>query len=150
MMKKRDEAAVSTFTSGYNCAQSVLSSFEDLLPLERNELLSVSAGFGGGMGKLQKTCGAVTGAFMALSMYASEKKSKPEEAKELANELIREFYARFNDEKGTSSCRDLLGVDMNSEVGQRIASEKDLFGTVCPEAVATATRILEEMIVKRA
>ena len=70
-MTTRTEKAAETFNTGCNCAQAVLSSFDDILNKEKDELLAVSSGFGGGMGKLQNTCGAVTGAFMVFSLYAS-------------------------------------------------------------------------------
>ncbi len=145
-MNKREDNAVATFQSGYNCAQSVLSSFEDMLPLEREKLLSITAGFGGGMGKMQKTCGAVTGALMILSMYASGEQSEPDKAKELANKLVKEFFERFASEQGSTNCRELLGIDMNTEEGQRVSKEKNLFGTVCPSAVSTAVRLVESII----
>jgi C_GCAxxG_C_C family probable redox protein len=59
-MSKTD-IAVQKFTSGYNCAQSVLSSFSNDLGLDENTPLKIACGFGAGMGRKQEVCGAVSG-----------------------------------------------------------------------------------------
>ena len=142
----RKQEASNLFKSGNNCAQSVLISFRDILNMDENQLRGIAAGFGGGMGKLQLTCGAVTGAFMVFSMYSSMHTKDNASAKSMSTELIRSFNEKYKAKTGSLSCRDILGVDMNSEEGQRVASEKNLFGTVCVDAVETAVEIAEEIL----
>jgi C_GCAxxG_C_C family probable redox protein len=145
-MTTRKELASTSFKSGYNCSQAVLTSFSDFLNKDPKELLAVAAGFGGGMGKLQNTCGAVTGAFMVFSIYASSKTDDNGEAKALAESLVQEFDSKFKELKVSTSCREIIGIDMHTEEGQKEAAEKDLFGTVCVDAVETAVGIAEELI----
>ncbi len=57
-----DQYAVQLFQSGLNCAQRVLISFSEKLNFDKKLATAISLGFGGGMGRLQETCGAVTGA----------------------------------------------------------------------------------------
>ena len=59
------DVASSRFSEGFNCSQSVLVAFAPELGLDADAALRVSAAFGGGMGRLGDTCGAVTGALMA-------------------------------------------------------------------------------------
>jgi C_GCAxxG_C_C family probable redox protein len=148
-MSTRKEEAANTFTSGCNCAQSVLTSFYDILEKDRDDLLAVSAGFGGGMGKLQDTCGAVTGAYMVFGHYAGKMTSSNDEAKELSGKMVRAFHEKFMARKGATSCREILGVDMHTEEGQREINEKNLMGTVCVDAVKTATEIVEEILLDK-
>ena len=61
----RREAAVSNFKQGYNCAQSLVLAFADILPVDREQLSKLASSFGGGMGRLREVCGAVSGMFMA-------------------------------------------------------------------------------------
>lgn len=68
-MKVIEEKAIVSFKAGLNCAQAVLTAYADDLSFDNNLALSVSCGFGGGMGRLQQTCGAVTGSFMVLGIY---------------------------------------------------------------------------------
>jgi C_GCAxxG_C_C family probable redox protein len=142
----RQQLAKETFLSLHNCAQAVLMTYSDFLGKEIDELRAVAAGFGGGMGKLQLTCGAATGAFMVFSIHASNVTRDNVEAKDLATAYIREFEERFRKQKGSLACRDILGVDMNTEQGQNEAISKNLYGTVCVDAVEAAVEIIEDML----
>jgi len=52
MTKQVEEKAIGSFKSGLNCAQAVVSAYADELNFDNNLALSVSCGFGGGMGRL--------------------------------------------------------------------------------------------------
>ena len=56
--------AQSYFDEGYACSQSVLLAFADQFDLDERTAKLISSTFGGGMGRLRQTCGAVTGGFM--------------------------------------------------------------------------------------
>ncbi len=58
------EHAVSCFEDGFSCSQAVLSAYGEQFGMGREMALKVSGAFGGGMGHLGETGGAVTGAFM--------------------------------------------------------------------------------------
>ena len=147
-MKDRKEYARNLFSAGHNCAQSVLVSFKDMLDMDESTLKSIGSGFGGGMGRLQLTCGAVTGVFMVFSQYASQVTGSEEEAKDLAGEMIRLFEKQYVAKNGSITCRTILGVDLNTDEGQKEIREKNLHGTVCVEAVESAIEIAEEVIRK--
>jgi C_GCAxxG_C_C family probable redox protein len=147
-LEERIASACEKFSGGYNCAQSVLISFSDLLGKEEQDLKQIAAGFCGGMGKLQLTCGAATGAFMAFSMYASIHSETDEGAKELSAAMIRAFERQYVALTGSLTCRMILGVDMNTVEGLKVAREKDLFGTVCVDAVVNAVEIADRVIKK--
>ncbi len=55
-----------------NCAQAVVIAFSDELDFDREMAARISCGFGGGMGRLQETCGAATGSFMVLGIHVGE------------------------------------------------------------------------------
>jgi C_GCAxxG_C_C family probable redox protein len=63
---KRTEQAENYFSNHFNCSQSVLSAFASDLRLSIDNSLKVACAFGAGMGRQQHTCGAVTGALMAI------------------------------------------------------------------------------------
>jgi len=56
-MKPREEKAIQLFQSGLNCAQAVLTAYADDFNFDKGLAMSLSCGFGGGMGRLQETCG---------------------------------------------------------------------------------------------
>ena len=42
------------FKDGYNCAQSVLLAFSDIIGFDKETSLKLSSSFGGGMGRLRE------------------------------------------------------------------------------------------------
>ena len=140
------ELAVSCFMKGFNCSQSILSTYGTQFGLTREIALKIAAGFGGGMGRVGKTCGAVTGAFMVIGLkYGIIKATKIKE-KERTYELIREFISKFKDRNGTVACKELLDCDISTPEGRNIAMEKKLFIDICPNLVKDSAEILEEII----
>jgi C_GCAxxG_C_C family probable redox protein len=142
---ERAEQAKALFLSGNNCAQSVLLSFADDMKFSRELALKLSAGFGGGMGKMQQTCGAVTGAIMVLGLLKGEHVNNNDELKSetyrSVKELSRQFVASFK----TTSCRDLIGCDLNSPEGAQKFREEGVMENVCAACVEEAVRIVESM-----
>lgn len=141
----RIEEAVGYFREGYSCSQAIMAAYGPTVGLDRESALKITSGFGGGMGRLAETCGAVTGAFMVLGLkYGSLTTDR--EAKEAVYALVREFAARFKACHDSLLCRDLLGCNLNTTEGLALAQEKQLSFTICPPYVETAAEILEEML----
>ncbi len=131
---------------GANCAQSVLCSFADRCAIDEATAMRVATGFGGGMGRMGGVCGAVTGAYMVLGLTRGMRKAEDAEAKAKTYGLVREFTENFHARNGTSICRELLGVDLSTDEGMRLAREKDLFATRCNALIGDAVEILESML----
>lgn len=143
---ERVELAVSLFKQGFSCSQAVFAAYGDCFGLDREVALRVAAGFGGGMGRMAQTCGAVTGAFMLIGMKYGGVDAKARQAKEETYEQVREFARRFNDCHGSLVCRELLGCDLSTPEGFQEAKEKKLSATVCAELVRGAALLIEDMI----
>ena len=142
--KDRIAAAVSRFAEGFNCAQAVFSVYAEDTGFDDDTALKVAAGFGGGMGRMASTCGAVTGAFMVLGLrYGSITADR--QAKEATYASIREFADRFKARNGSLDCRELLGCDISTPDGLKQAMESDAFANICPKFVRDACEILEEI-----
>ncbi len=94
-MKTKEEIAQNAFNSDLNCAQSVITTFAKDLHLDYDLAKSISCGFGGGMGRLQQTCGAVTGAFMLLGLFNSQKHPSNKDAKNYTYEMIQTYKNKF-------------------------------------------------------
>ena len=107
--------------------------------------MKIASGFGGGMGRLAETCGAITGAFILLGLKFGAAAAE-REAKEAVYARVREFAAKFKACHGSLVCRDLLGCDLSTPEGFALAREKKLSSTVCPPYIETAAKILEEML----
>jgi C_GCAxxG_C_C family probable redox protein len=145
-MRNRSETATTMMASGWNCAQSVLGVFCADLGVSRETALKLASGFGAGMGRRQEVCGAVTGGIMAYGLKHGGAREGDKEAKETVYRLTRELMARFQAEFGSCLCRDLLGLDLLTEEGQKKYKEDGLSEKVCRPCVRTAVRILEEIL----
>jgi C_GCAxxG_C_C family probable redox protein len=142
----RVELAVSLFKQGFSCSQAVLAAYGDDFGLDREVALRVAAGFGGGMGRMAQTCGAVTGAYMLIGMKYGNVDAKERRAKEKTYELVREFAGRFTGHHGSLLCRELLGCDLSTPEGFQLAKERKLADTVCANLVRDAAAIIGEIV----
>jgi len=139
--KVNDVAAY--FDEGYSCSQSVLAAYCEEFGLEQETAFLIASGFGGGMGRLQETCGAVTGAFMVLGLKYGYFEAGNKAAKELTYAKVQEFAALFEERNKTLKCIDLIGEDMrHGDLMQAMARVKE----ICPKLVKDAAEILEELL----
>ncbi|NIO48379.1 MAG: hypothetical protein GTN73_02915 [Candidatus Aminicenantes bacterium] len=140
------DRAVSSFKEGFNCSQSVLSTYSKLFGLNHEVALKIAQAFGGGMARMGQTCGAVTGAFMVLGLKHGKVKAEDEEAKEKTYELVREFVKRFKSVHGSIMCKDLLGYDLAIPEERKEVEKKQICETRCPEFVRDSVEILEKLL----
>ena len=140
------ESAVDCFKQGFTCGQAMLSVYGEEFGLDRELAFKIACAFGGGIARMGKTCGAVSGAFMVIGLKYGRTRVEDKEAREKTYELVNEFVKRFESRNGSIVCKDLLGVDIGTPEGSSIAREKNLFLTMCPEFVKDAAEIVEEII----
>ena len=93
-----------------------------------------------------ETCGAVTGALMIIGLKFGNTNAGNIQARERNYEVVRDFVKRFEQYHGSVKCKDLLGCDISTNEGTKIAKEKKLFTTLCPKFVEDAALIIEEII----
>jgi C_GCAxxG_C_C family probable redox protein len=139
------DQCVACFTKGINCTQAVLSTYGQQLGLDQENALKVAAAFGSGM-NMGETCGAVTGALMVIGLKHSKVKGIMLLSKEKTVDVAHEFMERFKARHGTLLCKDLLGCDVSTAEGRKIAKQEKYFKKRCPEFVKDAALILEELL----
>lgn len=109
-MTKGDKA-FENFNSGMNCAQAVLCSFAEETGLSEEILLKLSLPFGGGMGRMRLTCGAVTGMIMAYGLIYGVGVT-PTHDEKMDNykgvQFLCDEFKKLN--RGTIICAELLGL----------------------------------------
>ncbi|GAY27783.1 C-GCAxxG-C-C family protein, partial [Prevotella sp. MGM1] len=66
--EQRIRRAEELFMQGFNCSQSVVAAFADIYGYTEEQALRLSAGFGGGIGRMRLTCGAACGMFTLAGM----------------------------------------------------------------------------------
>ena len=109
-MDERIKRAYDNHKKGYNCAQSVVCAYSDLLGVDEETLFKLSEGFGLGMG-MMSTCGAVTGMFMAAGLVNSSGNLQACNTKPETMKIIKQLRDAFEQKNGSLICRELKGVD---------------------------------------
>ena len=143
----RKEAAMDYFMKGYNCSQSVVLAFEDLLPVDKNTLSKIASSFGGGMGRLREVCGAVSGMFMVVGLLYGYDGPETGDIKAGHYARIQELAHRFEEKNGSIVCRELLNLKtLRDEPVPEKRTNEYYRKRPCPELVGDAAGILEEYI----
>ncbi|MCF8387082.1 MAG: C-GCAxxG-C-C family protein [Bacteroidales bacterium] len=145
-MKNKGKEAVEYFKNHHNCAQSVLLPFAGDLKIDHETAKRIASGFGTGMGKMQKTCGAVTGSFMVLGLHNGNQYEDNSLVKKRTAEMIRDFSREFEKTHGSIECRALLNVDISTEEGNQFAHAEGLFEKICEKCISDAVKILQNLI----
>ena len=143
----RSERAMGYFDMGYNCAQSVVLAFCDLLSLDCVTAAGISSSFGGGVARLREMCGAVSGmAFVLGALYGY---STPEtgEIKAEHYKRVQQVALKFEEIKGSIVCRELLDLDCKHSTPTPTPRTKQAFGNrPCRELIGLAAEITEQYI----
>lgn len=142
----RETKALELFNAGFNCAQSVFTPFAEECGIPRYQALKLATGLGAGMGRLQNTCGAVTGAILALGLYHGRSELTETQATEVTYQLVKTLVERFESLHGSSECRNILQLDLTTEDGQRVFREKNYRTTLCARCVKDAAHILNSLL----
>ena len=142
MENDRVEQAVALFTGGMACSQAILATYGPLFGFDRDEAIRIARGFGGGMGRLSETCGAVTGAFMAISLKFD---GTDKQTKEDNYALMQEFARRFKSKHHSLNCTQLLDCDLGKPEDQAKFRELGRMQSHCICYVREAAQHLEEL-----
>ncbi|MGB9835590.1 MAG: C-GCAxxG-C-C family protein [Candidatus Saccharicenans sp.] len=148
-MPGRADRAKELFRQGFSCSQAVFTPFAVEKGLDEVTALKLSQVLGGGLAHLGLTCGAVTGALLALSLNFGRSKVEDKAAKELTYQLAARFVARFTEKFGSINCSDLIGCSLKTPQGLALATEHGLFQKYCSGFVEEAARIVEELIAEQ-
>ncbi len=105
--------AAECFASGFNCAESVL---RGVCLAQGTDLpgacLRMATPFGGGVGRSEDLCGALTGGVMGIGASLGRASAGEDKARsyDAANALFKAFEAEF----GSARCRDINMGDFKS------------------------------------
>ena len=145
--QERAEQAREYFTSGYNCAQSVFLAYRDITDIDEVLAATISAPFGGGMGRLREVCGAVSGMTMVAGFIAPNSQPNDNENKKNCYATVQALAEEFRAENGSIICRELLGLAQQKDDPTPSPRTGEYYKRrPCAEYVAIAARILGEKI----
>jgi C_GCAxxG_C_C family probable redox protein len=98
------------------------------------------------MARMAETCGALTGAFMVIGLKNGRTQAKDDAAKEKTYALCQELVRRFRARHGSLRCKELLGCDIGTPEGAKIARDKKLHDDLCPHLIVSAVEILQDLL----
>lgn len=133
--KASPDSALAAFNSGYNCAQSVVKVFAEAYSFDKNDFVTKAAGYGGG--GFHGICGAVSGAYLVLEMFCSQK-SETKNAMFCIETLKKKFRQQFEQLYGTDQCKVLL----RNEATQ----PKNSAHSICERCIVDAVEIINGLL----
>ncbi len=144
--EERGARARDYFLAGYNCCQSVLMAFSDVLQANRLAgepiLKIIGSGFGGGFARMREVCGSFTACTM-LAGFISPAET-PDMAARTANyALVQDMAADFRALNGSIVCSEML-EQKERQVEGPVPSERTAEyykKRPCPEIVRNAALI---------
>lgn len=139
----RRERAEELFKSGYNCAQAVIGAFCEDLGLDFDTTMKLSEGFGGGIGRMRLTCGAVSGMVMVAGMMLSRGEKEGDTRMEVYGK-VQELAEKFKEMNGSIVCAELLGENTNTNPKPDARTDAYYKKRPCVELVKDAVKIVEE------
>ena len=133
-MNTRVEETIKRHDKGYNCAQAVACTYCDLVGMDEKTMFRLTEALGLGMGGMEGTCGALTGACILAGLKNSTGNLAKPDSKQASYKLSREIVRQFLAESGATACKDLKGV----ETGKVLRA--------CPDCIRGAAAIAERVL----
>lgn len=147
----RVRRAEELFMAGYNCSQSVVAAFADLYGYTEEQALKVSAGLGGGIGRMRMTCGAACGMAVLAGMDCGSAVAGDREGKSANYRVVQQLMGEFHEQYGTLVCAELLKLKRDAPLSYE-ASERtaEYYRTrPCVKQVVAAARIFADYLERK-
>lgn len=133
-MQTRVEETILKHKKGYNCAQAVACTYCDLVGMDEESMFKLTEALGLGMGGMEGTCGAVTGACILAGLKRSSGNLESPNSKADSYKLSREIVRRFKEQNQSVICKTLKGVETKEVLRS------------CQDCIKDAATILEQVL----
>lgn len=110
-MESRIEKARENHRSGYNCSQAVACAYCDKVGIEEPSMYQMMEGFGLGMGSMEGTCGALSGAIAIASLKVSQELPEGSNQRTAVYKVTRTIIQSFREKNKSVICKELKGVE---------------------------------------
>ncbi|HPE67692.1 MAG TPA: C-GCAxxG-C-C family protein [Thermotogota bacterium] len=140
------QEALELFSKGYNCCQASLLPFlTGETPQTIEQVLKTTSIFGGGMGRTGQTCGAISGAMMALAWKRGTSTIGNQQKKESVYALASLWMERFRELFSETTCPGLTGFDLSDPIQRQLAQEAHV-SEKCARLVETSVRLTQQLL----
>ena len=120
MKMDKKELAIAYHDKKFNCCQAVACAFAGEVGL--------------GMGGMEGTCGALSGAIMLAGMKNSDGNIENPATKASTYQLSKELLNQFREKTGSTVCKELKGI----ETGKVLCS--------CPDCIRCGVEVAEKVL----
>jgi C_GCAxxG_C_C family probable redox protein len=145
-MTKR-EIGENYFFEGYNCAQSVALAFQEEIGLDKEIIVKLISGFGGGFGRMREVCGAVSGMVFVLNAVCGYTSPTATTEKMELYQKVQTLLNTFKNQNGSYICRELLELpEQTSSPTPEARTEGYYKKRPCKTLVGDACEILENFL----
>lgn len=144
----RAERAKEYFLKGYACSQAVALAFVDVMNMDEATVTKIMLPFGGGLGRLRLTCGAISGMAAVIGTMFAREENTPENKKAIYA-ITQELCGKFQRENGSLICGELLsGMKVPVQVGGEAEARTERYyrKRSCADIVFCAAQILEDYL----
>lgn len=149
-MTPHEIRAMELFESGAQCAQAALGALCDVTELSLEDALSLSASFGGGIGRMREVCGALSGVLMAIGYHFGRYPLGNENTsanKDRHYRLTQYASAQFKRKIGSIFCYQLLNLPHAAQVPVSQPRTKDFYHTrPCLNVILAAVQVFDELL----
>ena len=144
----RADRAEFLFRQGYNCSQTVVGTYCDVMGMSLEAAALMSGALGAGVGKMREVCGAVSGMALIASHLKGYSDPSDAEGKKALYKLVQDMCAEFEKRMdNTIVCRDLLGIKKGEDLAEpAVRTEEYYQSRPCIKACRVAAEIVEEYL----
>jgi C_GCAxxG_C_C family probable redox protein len=139
---ERKEKAVNFFNEGYNCAQSVFLAYSDVYGIDDELAKKISVSFGGGMGRLRETCGAVSAMAIIAGFEHPAGNPGDQQAKTTNYAAVQSMVNQFKEKFGTINCGELLRIPVSKDPAPSERTPEYYAKRPCARFVSYAAEII--------
>ncbi len=121
---------------GFNCAQSTALPFCRELGMDEKDAMRALEGFGAGMGGMQQTCGALSGAVFVAGLKYSDGNLEAPASKRQTYGVCKGLCEEFTRQCGSSVCQEIKGMGTGTPL------------TSCADCIRIAAELTCKMLEK--
>jgi len=122
----------------YGCAETAFVVLKEAFGLPDPGDSAPAMALNGGIAYSGSTCGAISGAALAVGQLAASRIEDHAMAKRVARAITGDLIAAFETAFGATTCRALTGVDLSTEEGHRAFIESGTWRDGCMRQIEMA------------
>jgi len=128
-MNKAEKTAYLHRSGGLSCSQALLTVYGEPYGIDPEKARLLGRTLAGGIGGQGETCGYIAAALLILAHAHNDQDET--QARKKTHHAVRELFRRFQERRGATMCKELLGADMSTAEGRRSIGEEKLVAKYC-------------------